>query len=179
MKIDERKKYLNIIEHLNTEFANNGVSSVFIKNLDRYFEYFGQDGEALMFLLKNIKCDDVQKQHIVSRVQDKIVDNIKFDQDDSARKDAVQYVYQIAKYAVGVDFARLTSRMLAVATESELIKLAQIKGVDVMAICNKFTDDEKLKFLQELHKVVPLKFKKMIAEDIKYLKEEGVIISQY
>ncbi len=132
-----------------------------------------------MLLVKNIKCSEEQKQHIVSRVQDKIIDNVKFNQDDVERKDVVQYVYQIARFGACVDYARLTSQMLAVATESELIKLAQIKGVDVMAICNKFTDDEKLKFLQELHKVAPLKFKKMIAEDIKYLKEEGVIISTY
>lgn len=179
MKIEERKKCLYVIERLNQEFAANGSSGTYVKNLEQYFSVFGHDGEAIIFLLKNIKCDEAQKQHIVLTAQSKIINNVKFNQDDGERKDVVQYVYQMARFGVCVDYAKLTSQMLNIATDSELIKLAQIKGVDVMEIANKFTYDENLKSLLELHKVAPLKFKKKIAEEINYLKEEGVIVSQY
>ena len=84
MKIEERKKCLYVIERLNEEFAANGVSSAYIKNLEQYFAKFGHDGEAIMFLLKNIKCDEAQKQHIVLTAQNMIIDNVKFNQDDAA-----------------------------------------------------------------------------------------------
>ncbi|MBQ3502453.1 MAG: hypothetical protein IJA72_02200, partial [Clostridia bacterium] len=68
---------------------------------------------------------------------------------------------------------------LPFASNSELIKLAHIKGINVMAIANKFTYEENLGALLELYKVSPLKFKKKIVEEINYLKEEGVVISTY
>lgn len=168
MTVLEKRKCMYIIERLNQEYELNQESKTFIKNLNQYFNVFGHDGETLMLLIKNIYCSEEQKQKIVSMMQDRILAN-----------GDMRYVFQLAKYVKYVDYVKLTLQMLRMATDSELIKLAQIKGIDVIAIANKFAYEENLKSLQELHKVVPLKFKKRIASDIKYLKEEGVVVSQY
>lgn len=168
MTVLERKKCMNVIERLNHEYQLNNESKTFIKNLNQYFDVFGHDGETLMLLVKNIHCGEDLKQKIVLMVQDRVLAN----QD-------MRYVFQIAKYVKYVDFEKLVPEKLSFASNSELIKLAHIKGVNVMAIVNKFTDEENLSALLELYKVVPLKYKRSVASDIKYLKEEGVVINQY
>ena len=168
MTILERRKCMHFIERLNQEYELNKESKVFVNNLNRYFDEFGHDGESLMLLVKNIKCSEEQKQKIVLMAQDRVLTN----------KD-MRYVFQIAKYVKYVDLEKFVPAKLPFASNSELIKLAHIKGINVMAIVNKFTDEENLNALLDLYKVVPLKYKKSISEDIKYLREEGVVISQY
>ncbi|MBQ3502494.1 MAG: hypothetical protein IJA72_02405, partial [Clostridia bacterium] len=75
MTVLERRKCMHIIEKLNQEYELNKESKVFINNLNQYFNVFGHDGEALMLLVKNIKCSEEQKQKIVLMVQDRVLTN--------------------------------------------------------------------------------------------------------
>ena len=157
-------KYRYIIQKLNEEYIQNGASDVYIQNLNSLLDQSRHDGDAIIFIFRNLKCKKFDAGNLTSLFEQNII-NLK----------NPRIILEFAKLAKLADFRKLTRAMCKIASIKQLCEFACIKGVRVEMIIDKLAGNEQLNGLRELGKFVPVRYKKQIRDAIIYLKNDGVI----